>query len=508
MENTTKLNMNCKNCNLSLDTSLSGFIICKNCGHVNIADNQEKHNIPLQVRAPSIYSKRNFDLPAGAMKKPKRFNKRVTLLASACFGVFLILTSLVLGVSNYQAENYFAKAKTETASLDFEKADEYLNKTNKLFAFPGTKKGIKDLKEQNTVWLKDSDILNEVEGLIEEKDYAKALELLKQVSKSYPDKDKISTLYLQVQTVLDSHAINPENIKDNKKIAESQPTKPKNQAETTTPVTPTTAPCPTYSTIPTRSTTDRPDDSSDFQVHFIYLLPKDMPDRSMDTSSAITNSVSSFQTWLCGQSGGKYVKVDTAGGALDVSFVRLNSTDNVLKTGAELPWATNPSTNPYLLNDIDFKIKALGFNNPNKIYAVYYDGNSNYSCGAGSWPPVVPGKIGGIFMYGRNQAWPADINCQTNQVGVSATSPQYFDYAMLHEIFHTLGFVANCAPHANNSHTTDNNNDLMYTGSLPWYPSLLDPGNDDYYGTKRTDCIDLSNSAFLVGGGNVLPSGW
>ncbi|MDQ6745559.1 MAG: hypothetical protein M3Z27_06060 [Actinomycetota bacterium] len=72
---------------------------------------------------------------------------------------------------------------------------------------------------------------------------------------------------------------------------------------------------------------------------------------------------------------------------------------------------------------------------------------------------------------------------------------------MLHEILHTLGFVPTCAPHfTRNGHVSDRATDLMYAGPLPWQPSVLDVGHDDYYATGRTDCLDLAASPFLTPG--------
>jgi len=43
---------------------------------------------------------------------------------------------------------------------------------------------------------------------------------------------------------------------------------------------------------------------------------------------------------------------------------------------------------------------------------------------------------------------------------------------MLHEILHTLGVVATCAPnHTLSGHVSDDPRDLMYAGPLPWQPS-------------------------------------
>jgi hypothetical protein len=70
---------------------------------------------------------------------------------------------------------------------------------------------------------------------------------------------------------------------------------------------------------------------------------------------------------------------------------------------------------------------------------------------------------------------------------------------VLHEIIHTLGFVAECAPHHTRAgHVSDYSTDLMYAGSEPWKPESLDIGHDDYYGHSRAGCPDLADSAYLA----------
>ena len=59
---------------------------------------------------------------------------------------------------------------------------------------------------------------------------------------------------------------------------------------------------------------DRQDDRAGLQVHFLYVVPRDGVDRGLDTNSAITNSIGSWQEWLRGQTGGRQLYVDTSVG--------------------------------------------------------------------------------------------------------------------------------------------------------------------------------------------------
>lgn len=255
-----------------------------------------------------------------------------------------------------------------------------------------------------------------------------------------------------------------------------------------------------------RATTDLTDDNQDYQVHVIYGVPNDGVDHHYDTNGAIARSVSAWQNWLCNQTSGRELKLDTTNGALDVTFVRLPEDNQTIETGSSLPWTVNPAYNPYVRDDIQIQLKKLGFNDPRKLYAVYYDGSSNYSCGGGGWPPAVTGQVAVEYMNGGNPRYPA---CQTNSLANDVRSPGYLDFDILHEIVHTLGFVPVCAPHlSQTSHVGDSPSDLMYSGTQAWSPTVLDFNHDDYYGTGQNSCPDLSNSIFLTGNGTQLPPGW
>jgi hypothetical protein len=65
---------------------------------------------------------------------------------------------------------------------------------------------------------------------------------------------------------------------------------------------------------------------------------------------------------------------------------------------------------------------------------------------------------------------------------------------MLHEVMHTIGLVATCAPHQYLAgHVSDSPHDLMWAGDAPWsLPAVLDVGRDDYYLQPNANCPDLS----------------
>jgi Divergent InlB B-repeat domain len=232
-----------------------------------------------------------------------------------------------------------------------------------------------------------------------------------------------------------------------------------------------------------RVTFDRPDDFAGPQVHMLYVVAADVADRGLDTDGEIAASVASWQGWLRGQTGGRGIRLDTYQGALDVTFFRLATT-----SGGALPRPVGA---------ISTELAAAGFSAPEKIYAVYYDGASTVTCGDGGAPypsEYLTGsdsRVGGARCTG----------------GFAASPPGYFDFGLLHELVHALGYVPSCAPHAAAlEHVGDSPYDLMWGGG-PWasLPEMqLDVGHDDYFEARIPGCPDLSGSRFLEGGGARL----
>jgi List-Bact-rpt repeat protein len=218
----------------------------------------------------------------------------------------------------------------------------------------------------------------------------------------------------------------------------------------------------------------------------VYVVPADGVDRALDTNGTIAASVANWEGWLRGQTGGHGLRLDTFGGAVDVTFFRLAETD-----------AATAATGAFVRDAIERELGAGRPTNPQKIYAVYYDGTSTYACGGGAWPPSLPGTVGAIYM-------PATF---WNTSGIPCYEPsrslaglQLMDLAILHELMHTLGFVPTCAPHHTRAgHVSDSPTDLMYAGDGRWDPSVLDVGRDDYYGAHIPGCADLADSPFLEG---------
>jgi Divergent InlB B-repeat domain len=233
-----------------------------------------------------------------------------------------------------------------------------------------------------------------------------------------------------------------------------------------------------------RSELDRPDDRTGPQIHAMYVLPADGADRGLDTDGTIGASVANWQGWFRGQTQGPGLRLDTSGGELDVTFRRLSQTDAQLA-----------ARGVFLRDAIEQELKAAGFDVPGRIYAVYYDGSNTAACGGGAWPPSLPGNVGAVYM---RATFGAGFPCYDPTL--SRAGLQIMDFAIVHEVMHTMGFVPTCAPHHTRAgHVSDSPTDLMYAGDEPWRPSVLDVGRDDYYHAHRLGCLELAESPYLEG---------
>jgi Divergent InlB B-repeat domain len=235
-----------------------------------------------------------------------------------------------------------------------------------------------------------------------------------------------------------------------------------------------------------RVTADQPDELAGAQVHVVYALPTDGTDRALDTNGTLAASVSNWEAWLRGQTGGHGLRLDTYLGAPDITFFRVNQTEADMK-----------ARGAFARDEIERELIASGLTKPDKIYAVYYDGQSTNACGGGAWPPTLKGIVGAIYL--PSTFWnTSGAPCYVPEQSLARMS--LMDYAILHELLHTIGIVPTCAPHHTLSgHVSDSPTDLMYAGGQPWQPSVLDVGRDDYFNAHIAGCQDLADSAYLEG---------
>jgi hypothetical protein len=221
---------------------------------------------------------------------------------------------------------------------------------------------------------------------------------------------------------------------------------------------------------------DRPDEAVGPQVHLVYAVPSDAKDGALDTNGTIGAWAATFNDWFAAGTGGARLRVDTFAGQPDVSFLKLPETDAALT--AQGPFA----------NDMIYtELRAAGFTDPDKTYAVVEQGGNSGACGWGGG-----GRPLGVLYL---TAAPSGNSC------ASIAWP----FVLGHEVFHVLGAVNQCATHSSDGHVGDLPADLMYAYASPGTP-LLDPGHDDYYGPPGDDHLpascpssaNLANSFFLT----------
>jgi hypothetical protein len=238
-----------------------------------------------------------------------------------------------------------------------------------------------------------------------------------------------------------------------------------------------------------RALTDRPDDISGPQVHFLYVVPSDGADAQLDTSGRMEQSIARTERWFGTKTDNQGLRIDTYNGVPDITFARLPHSNAQV--------AAYPRSELYVIGG---DLVAAGFNDPAKVYAAFYDG-TGVMCGGAS-PGINGIKLGAMYLQ---------TPCRNYPGFRAGTTPGFFEIAILHEVFHALGFTPSCAPHqsadqwrAGPGHVNDDPTDLMYglDATSPegwnWENSVLDVNRDDYYRANIPGCADLSNSPYLV----------
>jgi hypothetical protein len=236
------------------------------------------------------------------------------------------------------------------------------------------------------------------------------------------------------------------------------------------------------------STSDRPDDTDGYQIHFVYALPSDGWDDFLDLNGAIELSANAMNAWLEGKTGHR-LRYDTLGGALDITYLRLPySADEISGLGTEISEL------------MEHWLKQHGLRSDHKLYVVHYDGffvSPEGYCGLAPSPPRGLGQTAVLLLRAYNPTY--DYNCPRSFTK-SEDYTGFFEMTILHEVLHMLGMVPSCAPNHEESHVTDSPQDLMYyqyDGSYSPVYTYLDFRNNDYYAHGNPNCLDLARSIFL-----------
>lgn len=238
-----------------------------------------------------------------------------------------------------------------------------------------------------------------------------------------------------------------------------------------------------------RGTANRADENALAKVRLLYVLPSDGADRQLDTDGTIARTVSSWERWFASQAGGRYLRLDTSDGALDVTFVRLARSD-----------AQMASYGDFLRDSLEKQLGQLGqLGAANTLVLAYYDGTHQTRCGSAASPPGLPGVVAGVYLKGLpNSSFP----CAQNPFAASpAAAPGYLEFVAAHEALHLMGIVSAGAPnYIPGGHVGNDPTDLMYAGNLAWRPATLDVTKTNYYNPAGLPSgrVNLSASPYLT----------
>ena len=80
---------------------------------------------------------------------------------------------------------------------------------------------------------------------------------------------------------------------------------------------------------------------------------------------------------------------------------------------------------------------------------------------------------------------------------------------MVHELFHTMGAVPECAPNEGQGrHVIDDATDVMWAraGNVGWDLTEIDVGRDDYYLHGNPGCLDIADSPLWMDPPEAIPA--
>ena len=241
-----------------------------------------------------------------------------------------------------------------------------------------------------------------------------------------------------------------------------------------------------------RVAADRADAVTNRQIHVIYAVPSDSPDRMGEVAHVIASDLTDTDAWWRREDPTRTPRFDlaafagctTAGGALDISFARLP------QPGAFYgPEATRAERlNAALASPV------LGFSNRGKKYVVYYDGPMQE-------PVSICGQATAIFNDGGPQSmafiyYQAPAGCRDyfgNDFRYSVTAT--------HELVHLLGALPLVGPpHAcpgDLGHPCDDPRDILHPeADADLGKVVLDVGRNDYYAHPGS-WADIQDSNWL-----------
>jgi hypothetical protein len=148
-----------------------------------------------------------------------------------------------------------------------------------------------------------------------------------------------------------------------------------------------------------RSTLDQPDDQPGaYQIHILYVEPADVTAAvDLDEDGSLRRSVTAWLAWMARQTGGPKLRFDTCDGVLDVTYVKL-------PPQLDEHGLAYRSGDPDRLRDrLEAELRQT-FNDPKKLYLVYYEGLALGECANAAHPPELPGRFMVVYLGNRFSA--------------------------------------------------------------------------------------------------------
>lgn len=226
------------------------------------------------------------------------------------------------------------------------------------------------------------------------------------------------------------------------------------------------------------------------QIHVIYAVPADGPERFAELASSIATDVAAIDAWWRREDPTRAPRFDlfefpgceSRFGKLDLSFVRLPDPAPVYV----------PSIDRFQRISTQLASSPFVFAASDKKYLVFFDGvvADDRICGAGSGGRVTGGPRSYGIVYLRSSC------------GLTIGDGGGAAYVGAHELLHALGAVPPGAPHTcpgDDGHPCDSSVDVLstfYRGG-PLDAAVLDVNRDDYY-AHAGGWFDVQDSRWLL----------
>jgi hypothetical protein len=231
-----------------------------------------------------------------------------------------------------------------------------------------------------------------------------------------------------------------------------------------------------------RSTTDRPDLRSGYQLHFVYVVPNDQADRMLDISGAIHEWIDAGNAFWERQTGLRF-PIDESSTGYDITYLNSRHTTADLSTSRGVSTMCTTGAIGLLLKEIGAPCIETPEETPaGKHYVFLIDAPTlGGSCGFSFIPHNAA-----IVVVGRDRdddTGRAVFGCETGRYGFDSFTPLVW----VHEVLHGLGV----------EHAPVGTCDLMQPSGGCVSGVVVDPDRSLYLGASALG-VDLLEFDFWI----------